>query len=81
MNDVRTSPPAAARRWCDNWWRSLRAGFDPDGVMRRCAARTDPFTVIFPGMGPVHFVATSEGAREILTLPREVLCAPTPNPI
>jgi cytochrome P450 family 110 len=32
-------------------------------------------------MGRVHFVATSDGAREILTLPREVLCAPTPNPI
>jgi len=59
----------------------LRAGFDPDGVMRECAARTEPFTVIFPGMGRVHFVATAEGAREILTLPRDVLCAPTPNPI
>ena len=60
---------------------SLRAGLDPDGVMRRCAERTDAFTVNFPGMGPVHFVATAEGAREILTLPRDVLCAPTPNPI
>ena len=57
------------------------AGLDPDGVMRGCADRTDPFSVIFPGMGRVHFVATSEGAREILTLPREILCAPTPNPI
>ena len=49
--------------------------------MRRCAHRTDPFTVKLPGMGGVHFVATSEGAREILTLPREILTAPTPNPI
>jgi cytochrome P450 len=49
--------------------------------MRRCAERTDAFTVNFPGMGGVHFVATAEGAREILTLPREVLSAPTPNPI
>ncbi|WNG94725.1 hypothetical protein C6A82_010005 [Mycobacterium sp. ITM-2016-00318] len=49
--------------------------------MRECAERTEPFTVIFPGMGRVHFVATAEGAREILTLPRDVLCAPTPNPI
>ena len=49
--------------------------------MRKCADRTDAFTVNFPGMGGVHFVATSEGAREILTLPREILSAPTPNPI
>ncbi len=68
-------------RWLEDWWRSVRTGLDPDGVMRECATRTDPFTVIFPGMGRVHFVATAEGAREILTLPREVLCAPTPNPI
>ena len=68
-------------RWCEDWWRSFRAGLDPDGVMRKCAGRPDPFTVIFPGMGRVHFVATPEGAREILTLPRDVLCAPTPNPI
>jgi cytochrome P450 len=59
----------------------VRAGFDPDGVMRGCAGRSDPFTVIFPGMGRVHFVATADAAREILTLPRDVLCAPTPNPI
>ena len=64
-----------------DWWRSLRAGFDPDGTMRKCATRAAPFTVIFPGMGRVQFVATPEGAREILTLPRDVLCAPTPNPI
>ena len=68
-------------RWCEDWWRSLRAGLDPDGAMRACAARTTPFTVNFPGMGRVHFIATPEGAREILTLPRDVLCAPTPNPI
>jgi cytochrome P450 len=49
--------------------------------MRRYASCTTPFTLIFPGMGRVNFIATSEGAREILTLPREVLCAPTPNPI
>ena len=68
-------------RWFEDWFRSLRAGLDPDGVMRGYAERTDPFTVIFPGMGRVHLVATAEGAREILTLPRDVLCAPTPNPI
>ncbi len=81
MVNVLTNWPGAITRWCEDWWRSLRAGLDPDGVMRRCAHRTDPFTVKFPGMGGVHFVATSEGAREILTLPREVLTAPTPNPI
>jgi cytochrome P450 family 110 len=78
---VQTGWPGVLTRWCGDWWRSLRAGFDPDGVMRACAERTEPFTVIFPGMGRVHFVATAEGAREILTLPRDVLCAPTPNPI
>ncbi|RDH74590.1 cytochrome P450 [Mycolicibacterium moriokaense] len=49
--------------------------------MHHCADRTAPFTVNFPGMGAVHFVATADGAREILTLPRDVVCAPTPNPI
>jgi cytochrome P450 family 110 len=73
--------PGAVIRSCQDWWRSLRAGFDPDGVMRECASRTTPFILIFPGMGRVHFVATSDGAREILTLPHDVLCAPTPNPI
>jgi cytochrome P450 len=73
--------PGAAIRSCQDWWRSLRAGIDPEGVMRRCASCTTPFTIIFPGMGSVNFTATSEGAREILTLPRDILCAPTPNPI
>ena len=66
--------------WRD-WLRSARAGMDPDRFMRQHAGDKEPFTVIFPGMGPVHFVATREAAREILTTPREVLCAPTPNPI
>jgi cytochrome P450 len=78
---MRASWPGAFIRWCEDWWRSLRAGVSPDGLMRKCADRADPFTLIFPGMGRVNFVATSEGAREILTLPREILCAPTPNPI
>ena len=60
---------------------ALRAGMDPDGFMRQCAGDPGPFTLIFPGMGPVHFVASVDAAREILTAPREVLCAPTPNPI
>ncbi len=49
--------------------------------MRQRAGDPGPFTLIFPGMGPVHFVATVDAAREILTTPREALCAPTPNPI
>jgi cytochrome P450 len=61
--------------------RSARAGMDPDGFMRQRAGDSRPFTLIFPGMGPVHFVASVDAAREILTIPREVLCAPTPNPI
>lgn len=66
--------------WRD-WLRSARAGRDPDGFMRRRAGDPGPFTLIFPGMGPVHFVASVDAAREILTTPREALCAPTPNPI
>ena len=66
--------------WRD-WLRSARAGMDPDGFMRQCAGDPGPFTLIFPGMGPVHFVASVDAAREILTTPREALCAPTPNPI
>lgn len=64
-----------------SWWRSLRTCVDPDGAMRRRAGHADPFTVVFPGMAPVHFVATPAGAREILTMPRDVLCAPTPHPV
>jgi cytochrome P450 family 110 len=66
--------------WRD-WLRSARAGVDPDGFMRQCAGDPGPFTLIFPGLGPVHFVASVDAAREILTTPREALCAPTPNPI
>ena len=68
------------QRWRD-WLRSARAGMDPEGFMRQRAGDPGPFTLIFPGMGPVHFVATVDAAREILTTPREALCAPTPNPI
>jgi cytochrome P450 len=78
---VQRASPGAVTRWVEDWLRSLRAGLDPDGFLRRRADRSDPFTIIFPGMGRVRFVATVDGAREILTTPREVLCAPTPNPI
>jgi cytochrome P450 family 110 len=78
---VQAISPGAIMRLCQEWWRSLRTGLDPDGAMRGYADRADPFTVIFPRMGRVHFIATPDGAREILTLPRDVLCAPTPNPI
>lgn len=64
-----------------DWVRTLRAGLDTEGFLRGRAGVPGGFDVIFPGMGRVHFVASADAAREILTLPREVLCAPTPNPI
>src|SRR5690242_9283836 len=57
------------------------AGLDPDGYFRRQADRRDPFTVGFPGLGPVHFFATTHGARDILSAPAAGCEAPTPNPI
>ncbi|WP_231999041.1 cytochrome P450 [Mycobacterium sp. 1081908.1] len=73
-------PEARVHRLRD-WARSLRVGLDPESYFRRRADRRDPFVVIFPGLGPVHFVATALEARQLLTTPREALCAPTPNPI
>lgn len=61
--------------------RSLWAGCDPDGYFRRQAGRRDPFTVVFPGLGPVHFFSTSGAAHDLLTASSEALEAPTPNPI
>lgn len=61
--------------------RSLWAGCDPDGYFRRQAGRRDPFTVVFPRLGLVHFVSTSDAAHDLLTAPPEALEAPTPNPI
>jgi cytochrome P450 len=61
--------------------RSMWAGLDPDGYFRRQAGRRDPFTLVFPGLGPVHFYARPDAAHDILGAPRDVLEAPTPNPI
>jgi cytochrome P450 len=61
--------------------KSLPAGLDPDGYFRRRAGRRDQFAVMIPGLGPVHFVATVVGARDILRAPGALLTAPTPNPI
>ena len=60
---------------------SMWAGLDPDGYFRSQAGRRDPFTVAFPGLGPVHFFATAQAARDILTAPAAISEAPTPNPI
>jgi cytochrome P450 family 110 len=62
-------------------FRSMWAGLDPDGYFRRQAGRRDPFTVAFPGVGPVHFFATAQAARDILSASAAILEAPTPNPI
>jgi cytochrome P450 len=62
-------------------FRSIWAGLDPDGFFRRQTGRRDPFTVVFPGLGPVHFFASADAARDLLTAPAEILEAPTPNPI
>jgi cytochrome P450 len=61
--------------------KSVPAGLDVDGYFRRRAGRSDQFAVMVPGLGPVHFVATVAGARDILRTPGALLCAPTPNPI
>ena len=59
----------------------MRAGLDPEGFFRRQAGKRDPFTVVFPGLGPVHFFASAEAAHDLLTAPAEIMEAPTPNPI
>ena len=62
-------------------FRSMWVGLDPDGYFRRQAGRRDPFIVAFPGLGPVHFFATAQAARDILSAPAAGCEAPTPNPI
>ena len=62
-------------------FRSAWAGLDPDGFFRGMAGRRSPFTVVFPGLGPVHFFATADAARDLFSAPGSVLEAPTPNPI
>jgi cytochrome P450 len=62
-------------------FRSMWAGLDPDSYFRRQAGRRDPFAVAFPGLGKVHFFATAQAARDILSAPATVMEAPTPNPI
>lgn len=54
---------------------------DPESYFRQRADRREPFVVMFPGLGPVHFLTTAHAAQELLTTPRETLRAPTPNPI
>lgn len=67
--------------WCRDWLRSARAAPDPQRFFRGRAGNTEPFTLIFPGMGRVTLVTDPSASREILTTPREMFCAPTPNPI
>jgi cytochrome P450 len=62
-------------------FRSMWAALDPDGYFRRQAGRREPFTVVFPELGPVHFFATAQAAHDILSAPAAALEAPTPNPI
>jgi cytochrome P450 len=57
------------------------AGLDPDGFFRRRAGRSEPLTVVLPGLGPVLFFARAESARDILTAAATTMEAPTPNPI
>jgi cytochrome P450 len=61
--------------------KSVPAGLDPEGYFRRRAGRSKPFSIVYPGLGPVHFVATVDGACDIWTTPRAQFSAPTPNPI
>ncbi|HET6731465.1 cytochrome P450 [Mycobacterium sp.] len=57
------------------------AGLDPDGFFRGRAGARKPFTVVFPGLGPVHFFATADAARDLFAVGSAMLEAPTPNPI
>ena len=57
------------------------AGMDPERYFRRHASDTEPFLLRFPGLGDVLFVSTVDGARDILTAPTTLCCAPLPNPI
>ncbi len=61
--------------------RAAWAGFDPEGFFRRHASDTEPFLLKLPGLGQALFVSTAEGARDILTAPAALCCAPLPNPI
>lgn len=64
-----------------DWVRSARVGLDPEAYFRNRADRPEPFVVMFPGLGPVHFVTTAADSRQLLTTPQQNLCVPTPNPI
>ena len=57
------------------------AGLDPDGFFRSRAGSREPFTVVFPGLGPVHFFATADAVRDLFAISGTLLEAPTPNPI
>lgn len=81
QNTPSTSSIHRLAAWCRDWLRSAHAGLDPQGFFRGHAGHAEPFTVIFPGMGRVTFVADPPSCGEILTIPREELCAPAPNPI
>lgn len=81
MNRACRHPVRRLVAWSGDWLRSAHAGLDPQAFFRGFAGRNEPFTVIFPGMGRVTFVADPPSCREILTIPREELCAPSPNPI
>ena len=61
--------------------RAAWAGIDPEGFFRRHSSDTEPFLLKFPGLGDVLFVSTIDGARDILTAPATLCCAPLPNPI
>jgi cytochrome P450 len=78
---VRGDLPETGNHRVADWLRSARIGLDPEAYFRQRAGRRDPFAVIFPGLGRVHFFTTAGDSQRILTTPRDALSAPTPNPI
>ncbi|MFF0541398.1 cytochrome P450 [Nocardia thailandica] len=79
--DADTSGRAAPRlpRW--SLLHGLAAGLDFDRYLRRRAREGDPFYLSFPGLAPVLFSGTSDGARELFRAPITVVEPPRPNPI
>ncbi len=61
--------------------RAVWAGLDPEGFFRRHASDSEPFVLVFPGIGKVTLFSTVDAARDILTAPSDACRAPLPNPI
>lgn len=79
--DAATSGRAAPRLPRLSLLHGLAAGLDFDRYLRRRAREGDPFYLSFPGLDPVLFSGTGDGARELFRAPVTVVEPPRPNPI